>query len=88
MMNQRIAVLVYNKDHSEMLEKVFYSSRVLTERDFKKWYNHIYRRFVNKGTADVADVFAEYEDEVGDTCELAQYWGNEEMRHNPHIPFC
>lgn len=86
MENQRIAVVYYTDNGYSMQDEVHYTDRALSEKDFKKWYNHIFKTSIHKFNAGVADVFALYEDEVGDTCELAQYWGIQEMKHNPMIP--
>lgn len=62
--------------------RTLYAPCELSERDFKKWYNHVLK---NVSFADT--VLAEYDDEDGSTCELANYWGCEEMAHDPSIPF-
>lgn len=64
-------------------ESRVYAGRDLTERDFKKWYNHVWER--NKFNSYLI-ILAHYEDEDG-LHELANYWGMQEMQNDPHIPF-
>lgn len=85
MKNQRVIVLFYSDSNRSMLQEVHYSGRALSEKDFKRFYNHICKKV--QSVLDVADVFACYDDESGEIHELAQWWGNEEMTHNPVYPF-
>lgn len=87
MKNQRIVVAIYTEDRRSMRDEVHYTNRVLSEKDFKKWYNHIFREVMRDANVDLVDVFAMYEDQVGDTCELANYWGYQTMKFDPAIPF-
>ena len=84
MRNQRIVVLFYDPDdRSVMYEEVHYANRELSEKDFKKWYNHIFSEECWVYGKAVVDAFAMYEDAVGDTCELANFWGIEWEKHTP-----
>ena len=58
----------------------------LTLKDFKKWWKHTLKTIPFEAWLNI-DVLAEYEDEDG-LHEMAMYWGNEEMTHDPSIPFC
>ena len=86
MKNQRVTVLFYTNSSTAVQEEIHYTNKVLTEKEFKKWYNHIFKKVFNT-KINLADVFAVYEDENGNTCELAQHWGMEEMKNNPVYPF-
>ena len=88
MKNARIAVVMYNYDRSEMFDVVHYAERNdMTEKDMKKWYNHICKEVINKSNADVADVFALYEDNVNETVHISEWWAYNEMKHDPMCPF-
>ena len=61
------------------------AGRDLTEREFKKWYNH-----VTKNMPDFISAMAEYSDEDGDEHEITQHWFIHEMNmwHNANsFPF-
>ena len=57
------------------------SKRDLTERDFKKWYNRIYKK--NKYIEGLT-ILAEYEDEDG-IHDISSYWACVEMDKNPRL---
>lgn len=85
MKNQRIAIVYYNEDRSGMNDEVHYADREISEKDFKKWYNHLFKEFYrNRKNADIADMFALYEDHIGETCELANFWGIEYMQRRAY----
>lgn len=63
--------------------RTLYAPCELSERDFKKWYNH-----VSKNVSLTDTVLAEYDDEDGSTCEIGCYWMNDELQNNPAVPFC
>ena len=63
---------------------VLEAGRDLTERDFKKWFNHVYKRLLPPDTA-----YAYSDDEEYEGCqhEWSQWWGIQEMQNDPNIPF-
>ena len=88
MRNARLAIVSYEEGH--MVEREIFANREISEKAFKKWYNHVFREEVRRSDKHcfngLADIFAVYDDESGDWHELANYWGIQEMKHNPHCP--
>jgi len=62
---------------------VLYADRDLTEKDFKKWFNHVWKHLAPNDNA-----YAISDDEDGDGYhEWSQWWAIQEMQNDPAIPF-